>query len=105
MMLSYKLCFHHYSSNLWQLFITTWRATTANWRIKSAILILISNVFQAASEANLGTESVTSSDFDKFLAERAAAADTLPNANANTNLPTPRHRQINKEEQDSMFAL
>ncbi|CAH0584432.1 unnamed protein product [Chrysodeixis includens] len=65
----------------------------------------------AASEANLGTESVTSSDFDKFLAERAAAADTLPNANANantnanTNLPTPRHRQINKDEQDSMFAL
>ncbi|XP_026738256.1 TOM1-like protein 2 isoform X2 [Trichoplusia ni] len=70
---------------------------------------------KAASEANLGTESVTSSDFDKFLAERAAAADTLPNANtntntnantnANTNLPTPRHRQINKDEQDSMFAL
>ncbi|XP_045495733.1 target of Myb protein 1 isoform X1 [Colias croceus] len=66
---------------------------------------------KAATEAT-GQESVTSSDFEKFLAERAAAADTLPPANTNTNTntnnttPTPaaRHRQINKD-QDSMFAL
>ncbi|XP_072947185.1 TOM1-like protein 2 isoform X2 [Epargyreus clarus] len=82
----------------------------------------------ASCEANGTQESVTSSDFDKFLAERAAAADALPNADAspphpahpsNPPLPanpptatnptdgqhTPRHRQINKDGQDSMFAL
>ncbi|XP_013146937.1 PREDICTED: TOM1-like protein 2 isoform X2 [Papilio polytes] len=68
----------------------------------------------AASEANGGQESVTSSDFDKFLAERAAAADSLPTIdpqhpqhtqNAPNNPHTPRHRQINKEQEDSMFAL
>ncbi|XP_047516668.1 TOM1-like protein 2 isoform X1 [Pieris napi] len=59
---------------------------------------------KAATEANAnaGQESVTSSDFEKFLAERAAAADSLPDANNTGN--TPRHRQINKD-QDSMFAL
>ncbi|XP_059054036.1 TOM1-like protein 2 [Achroia grisella] len=72
---------------------------------------------KAATEANGAQESVTSSDFDKFLAERAAAADNLPaataataattatNATTATPQPTPRHRQINKEGQDSMFAL
>ncbi|CAB3220566.1 unnamed protein product [Arctia plantaginis] len=72
---------------------------------------------KANSEANGAQESVTSSDFDKFLAERAAAADSLPPAPAPapastapaptdpTPQHTPRHRQINKEEQDSMFAL
>ncbi|CAK1544956.1 unnamed protein product [Leptosia nina] len=60
---------------------------------------------KAASEANAGQESVTSSDFEKFLAERAAAADNLPDANnTSTSNNTPRHRQINKD-QDSMFAL
>ncbi|XP_050549242.1 target of Myb protein 1 isoform X2 [Spodoptera frugiperda] len=73
----------------------------------------------AASEAAGGQESVTSSDFDKFLAERAAAADSLPAASAApaggppaANPPpampaalTPRHRQINKDDHDSMFAL
>ncbi|CAH2256638.1 jg19615 [Pararge aegeria aegeria] len=61
---------------------------------------------QAASEANGAQESVTSSDFDKFLAERAAAAENLPNANENRaqNSSTPRHRQIKKDE-DTMFAL
>ncbi|XP_022829941.1 TOM1-like protein 2 isoform X2 [Spodoptera litura] len=77
---------------------------------------------KAASEAAGGQESVTSSDFDKFLAERAAAADSLPpasqaappappasgNASAPPAMPaalTPRHRQINKDDHDSMFAL
>ncbi|CAH2039452.1 unnamed protein product, partial [Iphiclides podalirius] len=63
----------------------------------------------AASEASGTQESVTSSDFDKFLAERAAAAENLPNVNddrgQNSPQQTPRHRQIKKEEQDSMFAL
>lgn len=85
-------------------------------------------ILQAASEANGAQESVTSSDFDKFLAERAAAADSLPAApggphgppgggpaapsSAGTPAPplpaalTPRHRQINKDnDHDSMFAL
>ncbi|XP_073946956.1 target of Myb1 membrane trafficking protein-like [Choristoneura fumiferana] len=60
---------------------------------------------KAASEANGAQESVTSSDFDKFLAERAAAADSLPNASDRTPQQTPRHRQIKKEDQDAMFAL
>ncbi|XP_053606897.1 TOM1-like protein 2 isoform X2 [Plodia interpunctella] len=63
----------------------------------------------AATEANGAQESVTSSDFEKFLAERAAAAENLPNASENrgqsTPQGTPRHRQIKKEEQDSKFAL
>ncbi|XP_041987236.1 TOM1-like protein 2 [Aricia agestis] len=69
---------------------------------------------KASSEAN-AQESVTSSDFDKFLAERAAAAESLPSASPPGNpapgnpgnptpTATPRHRQIKKEE-DSMFAL
>ncbi|XP_028178326.1 TOM1-like protein 2 [Ostrinia furnacalis] len=63
---------------------------------------------KAATDANGAQESVTSSDFDKFLAERAAAAESLPNADnraQSTPSQTPRHRQIKKEEQDSMFAL
>ncbi|KAJ2943668.1 hypothetical protein O0L34_g16780 [Tuta absoluta] len=70
---------------------------------------------KANSEANGAQESVTSSDFDKFLASRAAAADHLPpagtppqaagNSNNGSSNNTPRHRQINKEGQDSMFAL
>ncbi|CAK1586010.1 unnamed protein product [Parnassius mnemosyne] len=64
---------------------------------------------KAASEANGTQESVTSSDFDKFLAERAAAAENLPNISEdraqNSPQQTPRHRQIKKEDQDSMFAL
>ncbi|KAG7295917.1 hypothetical protein JYU34_021007 [Plutella xylostella] len=63
----------------------------------------------ASTAEGSAQESVTSSDFDKFLAERAAAADNLPNANEdraqNTPQQTPRHRQIKKEEPNSMFAL
>lgn len=65
-------------------------------------------VHQASSEANGAQESVTSSDFDKFLAERAAAADCLPNVGENSATPnqtTPRHRHIKKEDPDAMFAL
>lgn len=61
---------------------------------------------KAASEANGAQESVTSSDFDKFLAERAAAADSLPSAERGERgeRGAPRHRQIKKDD-DSMFAL
>lgn len=61
------------------------------------------NQEKAANEASVGQESVTSSDFDKFLAERAAAAETLPNAGDGST--TPRHRQIKKDDQESKFAL
>ncbi|XP_075978726.1 target of Myb1 membrane trafficking protein isoform X2 [Anticarsia gemmatalis] len=61
---------------------------------------------KAATEANGTQESVTSSDFDKFLAERAAAADTLPPAaERSPQPPGARHRTINKDEDGSMFAL
>lgn len=54
-------------------------------------------------------ESVTSSEFERFLAERAAAADALPtisatnntntnNTNTNTNRPT-------KDGDSGLFAL
>ncbi|XP_046660274.1 TOM1-like protein 2 isoform X3 [Homalodisca vitripennis] len=48
-------------------------------------------------------ESLTSSEFERFLAERAAAAEALP---PSTNTSTPRHRRPNKESEDSsLFAL
>ncbi|XP_077291190.1 TOM1-like protein 2 isoform X2 [Arctopsyche grandis] len=47
-------------------------------------------------------ESVTSSDFDKFLAERAAAAEGTPSATANT---TQGSRPKNMKDDSSMFAL
>ncbi|KAK0080208.1 hypothetical protein PV325_000306 [Microctonus aethiopoides] len=59
-------------------------------------------------------ESLTSSEFERFLAERAAAAEALPNMPAvttasnaagttagNTNI----QRQINKDQDKSLFAL
>uniref|UniRef100_A0A1B6F9U9 VHS domain-containing protein n=1 Tax=Cuerna arida TaxID=1464854 RepID=A0A1B6F9U9_9HEMI len=48
-------------------------------------------------------ESLTSSEFERFLAERAAAAEAMP---PSTNTSTPRHRRPNKESEDSsLFAL
>ncbi|XP_034939745.1 TOM1-like protein 2 isoform X2 [Chelonus insularis] len=57
-------------------------------------------------------ESLTSSEFERFLAERAAAAEALPNlptvtttssttSTGNTNI----QRQINKDQDKSLFAL
>ncbi|XP_008559066.1 TOM1-like protein 2 isoform X1 [Microplitis demolitor] len=57
-------------------------------------------------------ESLTSSEFERFLAERAAAAEALPNlptvtaapstaTSGTTNIP----RQINKDQDKSLFAL
>lgn len=45
-------------------------------------------------------ESLTSSEFEKFLAERAAAAEMLPSTTDNTST----HGRIKKEE-DPMFTL
>lgn len=50
-------------------------------------------------DPNATQESVTSSDFDKFLAERAAASETTPSAN------TQGSRQKNIKDDTSMFAL
>jgi hypothetical protein len=36
---------------------------------------------KSSSNANDGEETITSKEFDKFLEERAAVADTLPNVN------------------------
>ncbi|XP_032671516.1 TOM1-like protein 2 isoform X2 [Odontomachus brunneus] len=57
-------------------------------------------------------ESLTSSEFERFLAERAAAAEALPNLStttASTNSSTTGNqniqRQINKDQDKSLFAL
>lgn len=54
----------------------------------------------ASADSNGAQESVTSSDFDKFLAERAAAAEALPNITAPAT-----HREIKKEADKTPFAL
>ncbi|XP_043269825.1 TOM1-like protein 2 isoform X2 [Venturia canescens] len=65
------------------------------------------------------TESLTSSEFERFLAERAAAAEALPTlpvvtaapAQSSTSSPAPGstgtniQRQINKDQDKSLFAL
>ncbi|KAK7862524.1 hypothetical protein R5R35_008995 [Gryllus longicercus] len=67
----------------------------------------------AAVEVKAGAEeSLTSGEFERFLAERAAAADTLPNVDGarpgSATTPRPHHpRQLNKEadSESSLFAL
>ncbi|XP_029658023.1 target of Myb protein 1 isoform X2 [Octopus sinensis] len=58
------------------------------------------------------TESISSSEFDKFLQERAAAADNLPTISASTAGSTSQppivnpRRQLQKDDDDSpLFAL
>lgn len=53
-------------------------------------------------------ESLTSKEFDRFLAERAAAADTLPTITSqagasSTASPSPRAKA--KKEEESLMAL
>nr|XP_006821817.1 PREDICTED: TOM1-like protein 2-like isoform X2 [Saccoglossus kowalevskii] len=62
------------------------------------------------TEANTNQEPLTSSEFDRFLAERAAAADALPDINdrsASQPVSANRNRrQIQMEETDNtMFGL
>ncbi|XP_051166070.1 TOM1-like protein 2 isoform X3 [Leptopilina boulardi] len=60
-----------------------------------------------------GDQSLTSSEFDRFLAERAAAAEALPTVPTTTTTSstttasggTNIQRQINKDEDKSLFAL
>lgn len=50
-------------------------------------------------------ESVTSTEFEKFLAERAAAADSLPSIPSQTG-STPRQKSSSKKkEEDGLLAL
>lgn len=53
-------------------------------------------------------ESLTSKEFDRFLAERAAAADTLPTITSQagaTTAATPSPRAKAKKEEESLMAL
>lgn len=67
----------------------------------------------ATSKENSDQESLTSSEFERFLAERAAAADALPTLPTVTASPsttattttTNIQRQINKDQDKSLFAL
>lgn len=65
--------------------------------------LLFFKTFQPGSSTRTGNEveeSLSSSEFERFLAERAAAAENLPTGN-NENEP-----RRNKEKQgDTMFAL
>jgi hypothetical protein len=48
---------------------------------------------------NDGEESLTSKEFDKFLAERAAVADTLPNISNRTSTSSDDARSKKKQEE------
>ncbi|KAK3885467.1 hypothetical protein Pcinc_010325 [Petrolisthes cinctipes] len=51
-------------------------------------------------------ETISSSEFDRFLAERAAAADTLPTIPAATGSSGQQQRTMSRDEKDNqMFAL
>ncbi|XP_039285720.1 TOM1-like protein 2 isoform X3 [Nilaparvata lugens] len=62
-------------------------------------------------EESAPQESLTSSEFDRFLAERAAAADggatpsRTPAPPTSTSTASPRHRKSQKEEEASLFAM
>ncbi|KAK7063194.1 TOM1-like protein 2 [Halocaridina rubra] len=62
---------------------------------------------EAVGGAGSREESISSSDFDRFLAERAAAADSLPTIQAATgsNSPAQRQRTLARDDKDQMFAL
>nr|XP_045604218.1 TOM1-like protein 2 isoform X4 [Procambarus clarkii] len=60
----------------------------------------------AKSGAGAREETISSSEFDRFLAERAAAADALPTITAATGSSGPRQRTMARDEKDNqMFAL
>ena len=46
-------------------------------------------------------ETVTSSEFDKFLEERAAAAENLPTIQATNNLDNAQQQQQQQQQQQS----
>ena len=62
-------------------------------------------MFDVLVQQSAPQESLTSSEFDRFLAERAAAAEATPSTNT-IEQSTPRHRRPNKDSEDaSLFAL
>ncbi|KAK9502669.1 hypothetical protein O3M35_011393 [Rhynocoris fuscipes] len=52
-----------------------------------------------------GEESLTSSEFERFLAERAAAAEALPSAGNSSTVSSPRRSAKQAEAESSLFAL
>lgn len=51
-------------------------------------------------------EAVTSSDFERFLAERAAAADSLPTVTATTGSTNPSTlKKDTKKKEEDLLAL
>lgn len=65
------------------------------------LLVLFSITVQGAPQ-----ESLTSSEFERFLAERAAAAENIPSGSSSTTTSSPRHRKPHKEkEEPSLFAM
>lgn len=51
-------------------------------------------------------ESVTSSDFERFLAERAAAAESLPTVMATTGSTNPSTlKKDTKKKEEDLLAL
>ncbi|KAL8623452.1 hypothetical protein ACOMHN_061965 [Nucella lapillus] len=62
---------------------------------------------EVPSGAGVRPEGLTSSEFDRFLMERAAAAETVPTIPAQTGPhPARNTRQLKKDEEDnSLFAL
>ncbi|XP_042214744.1 TOM1-like protein 2 isoform X2 [Homarus americanus] len=61
---------------------------------------------EAKPGAGAKEESISSSEFDRFLAERAAAADALPTITAATGSSGQRQRTLARDEKDNqMFAL
>lgn len=65
----------------------------------------LSSVKQPAPEGEV-EESVTSSDFERFLAERAAAADSLPTVTATTGSTNPSTlKKDTKKKEEDLLAL
>jgi hypothetical protein len=52
---------------------------------------------KAGGNPNEGEDSLTSKEFDKFLAERAAVADTLPNITNRSSTEEPRSKKKQEE--------
>lgn len=84
----------------------------------STAILNRNNPKQTATSASPGgqgdQESLTSSEFERFLAERAAAAEALPSlpttattatSNSSTSGNQNIQRQINKDQDKSLFAL
>lgn len=54
---------------------------------------------EKSAQANDGEESLTSKEFDKFLAERAAAADAIPSIGSGANRSSDDARSKKKQEE------